>query len=286
MSAARFAGLIACFLLLTVPAPGQLDPAASKLARKELALITKSAAFDHRVRLYDAAVNLAVSLSFPVADAELGTFDGDSPDTFRDVLDGWMRDVRDASLAAAQSVAAQIPLELEQAFGGADLGGELPRGYRPGDGDVLDKFRALLSKQQAKMQKAIDKGMKQVGDLVRKKTGVSIAIQMLTPEVAWAAGSSDAGIARLPRLEKLDLIITARGGAIGTRVLLAGNAEEAPGDLLVELLGTDGVVLASHVVTPQDGRWTDGFQDVAGNPPVIRVSRAGMTLAERCLGIP
>ncbi len=280
---------ILALLLLAVSATAQLDPAASQQATKELAVVAKAATFEHKVQTYDAVVNLAFTLALPMADAELDSFDMDSVESLRNALDGWVVDLQEASLAAAEMLAGQIPQLLTQAFGDAELYGRLPPGFLPGDGGVLDDARARLARRQAALQKAVDKVLVKVAAFVRKRVDVQLELQVLPPEIAWAAGDRDGALARLPERLTLDVLVVARSDTlvmVGTRVLLAGHADEAAGEVLVQLVAGDGTVEAGQPVTPVDGRWSATFADVVANPVVVRVSRGGITLAERCLGVP
>jgi hypothetical protein len=69
-------------------------------------------------------------------------------------------------------------------------------------------------------------------------------------------------------------------------VLLAGNADESLGQVLVELVYCSYGIAASQLIWPQEGRWTASFPDVTANPVMVRVSRGGVTLVERVIGMP
>lgn len=272
-------------LLLAVAAPAQLDPALSKAAKKELQVVTKSAAYEHKVQLVDAYINMAMVFSLPLADAQMHNFNAYSIDTMRDALDGWMRDMQAASLNVSWMVSSQIPQIMTSSFGGANLYGRLPLGFRPGDGSVLDDFRGKLASQQAQISKIVDKVMGKVAKFVRKWAGADVVIELIPPEVAWVSGDSDDAMARLPLLAPLDVLLTARGD-FGTRVALAGNADESLGQVLVQIVYCSGGIAASQTVWPQSGRWIASFADVTANPVMVRVSRGGVTLVERVIGMP
>jgi len=276
-------------LLLAVPVAAQLDPAACKLAKKDLLAVTQPAAFEHKVQLVDSLWNLAFTLAFPMVDSDLDSFDADSVDALRDALDGWAYDMQEASVYAAGMVRDQIPLILAGAFGDAELYGLLPPGFLPGDGSVLDDFRAKLAKQQAKVQKAVDKVLPKVAAYVRKNVDVELEMQVLAPEVPWVAGDRTAALARLPELAPLDVLVAARSDTlalVGTRLAMAGNAADELGAIFVQLTGCDGVAVAGQSVAPLGDRWAATFADVTVNPVIVRVLRGDEVLAERSIGFP
>jgi len=282
----RLALPLAALLLLVSASRSQLDPVACKAAKKELAVVTKSAAYEHRVHLFDAAVNFAFTMAFPLVDAQMGVFVQDDLEGVRNALDGFARDLQESTLDVSGIVANQIPQILNQAFGGVLAGVYLPPGFLPGDHGVLDDFHDKLARQQARLVKGLDKVRGKVASGLRKFAGVELNWIVVPPDIAWAAGNGSGALVRAPRLEPLDVLVAARGGAIGTSVALAGWADEAQGEVLVQLLGTDGVVHDSRNILPQVDRWNATFADVSVNPVIVRVSRGGATLAERVIGIP
>lgn len=281
-----FALPLAALLVLAPAARPQLDPAACKTAKKLLAAATKSAAFEHRVQLFDAAINFAFTIAFPLGAAQQGYFVPENLETVRDALDGFVRDLQESTIDVSGIVADQIPPILNNSFGGVFPGIDLPPGFRPGDGGVLDDFRDKLALQQARLVKGLERVRAKVASMLRKFVGVELNWIVVPPEVAWAAGNGGGALFRAPSLQVLDVLVAARGDVIGKRVLLAGWADEAQGELLIQLVGVDGVVADSQSVLPQEDRWSATFADVTVNPAIVRVSRAGSTLAERAIGIP
>lgn len=275
--------------LLAAAAPAQLDPAACQQARKDLAAVAKAAAFEHRVQSVDALVDLAFVLALSMSDAELGSFDDTSVDGLRNALEGWVWDQQDASLLAAGMVRDQLPAILSAAFGTAPMYGRLPPGFVPGDGGVLDDFRARLGRQQATLQRKVDKVLRKVEAWIRKRVDVDLVLQVVPPEVAWVAGDRDAALAALPEPAVLDVLVAAHSDTlalVGTRVALAGNAADASGALFVQLTDCALHQVDGLAVMPHEGRWSASFAGVTANPVIVRITRGGDVLAERCLGLP
>jgi len=276
-------------LLLSAGAAGQLDPAACKQARKELATVAGSAAFEHRVQVCDASVELGFALALPLVDAELDSFDADSVDALRDALDAWVRGLEQASLYAAGLVRDQLPAVLSGAFGATDMYGRLPPGFLPGDGGVLDDFRARLARRQATAQKAVDKALVKSAAWVRQRVDVQLELQVLAPEIAWVAGNRDGAQAGLAVRAPLDVLVAARSDTlvlVGTRLALAGHADDGLGPVDVQLADCQGEPVAQQQAVPTGGRWAATFADVDANPVLVRVRRGAEVLAERCVGFP
>ena len=281
--------VVAGLLLLLAPAAtAQLDPAASKLAAKELKIVAKSAAFEHRVQLFDAYINLAITASMAFVDVDLSGFDADSVDQLGQALNGLQVELQAATRNAAELLAAQIPYALQQGFAGTELYGQLPKGFRPGDDGVLDDFRAKLAKQQHIVFKAVAKGLQKGASYVAKKSGVRLDAELVEPEVPWMAGDQQAAGVGACRYVTLDVILSASDSSsdIGRRILLAGAAPDAAGTIDITLLGPDGLVQQATAATTLDGRWTATLTDVAVNPAVVRIAFGGTTLIERAVGMP
>ena len=279
------AALLALLLIATPRAASQLDPKNCAAARKEMAQVMKSAAFEHRVELFDAVVAFSFSIAFPLAHAQAGDFNADSLETLRNALDGLARDMQESALGAGEMVAAQVPQVLMGAFGGPLPSAGLPPGFLPGDGGMLDGFREKLARQQATIVKGLAKVAKKVAAMLHKSADVELNWVFVPPEIPWVAGSDDCGLTGVPCRQPLDVLLTARGMPVGVRALAAGWADEAQGDVLVEILGPDNQVTDSQLVTPQDGRWSATFVDVDVNPVIVRVSHSGLMLAQRVIGI-
>lgn len=275
--------------LLAAAAPAQLDPAACQQARQELAAVAKAAAFEHRVQSFDALLDLAFMLALSMSDAELGSFDDTSVDGLRDALDGWVCDQQEASLLAAGLVRDQIPAILAAAFGATPMHGRLPPGFVPGDGGALDDFRARLGRQQAALQRKVDKALRKAAAWVGKRVDVDLVMQVVPPEVAWVAGDRDAAHAALPEPPVLDVLVAAHSDTlalVGRRLALAGNAADASGAIFVQLTDCALNQVDGLTVVPQDGRWSASFAGVSANPVVVRITRGGDVLSERCVGLP
>lgn len=208
-----------------------------------------------------------------------GTYTTGDATTLFDALQTLQGFVGAITRAAGNSISLAAGDALEGLANGGDLAGIYPKGFDPGDGGLIDVFRANVHKLQDKLIAAVQKRLAKTRKLAEKQLGLGLTVSLARPGAVRDLTFSETGgffiSEESPITVDLLLGVSELDALVDGVVYLGGTANPNLGVVDLLLTGPHEYTGSGGVPTSVQERWGATFDDFgAGVLEGVYIARA------------